>query len=217
MKRLLKWVIRLHAFLLLPIIGILLFGRQQSRKLDVLHIDICTLPCWINITPEKSTIDDAKQQVRLVYGASPDYRIVEGNSWVDVYDANSNNLLMTIVFIVRKLNISREDVVEGIEIQTNVSIGDSITTFASVDAITLWGKGGGTFPALLYSKSGVIVTIDTPMLDWDTCCIRIRGDESVQSITIDPMYLKADAWGGYVPQRWRGSGACYKWSFISDQ
>lgn len=196
--------------MLFSIVGALWVGHQQPKKPNVLHLDSCTLPCWIGIIPEKSTVAEAKNSVRLVYGGSPQYRIAEHISWVAVYDNNSGALVITVVFLVPKLTISNDDIVEGIELRTNMLIGDAMIALPIPDAITLWGQGGGTFPALLYTRSGVMITVDTPIVDLTTCK-RITTDEHVQSIAIYPNRLKQISEA--KSQKWITTGYCYNWPF----
>ena len=61
----------LIALLALTISGALLIGRAQPipERVAVLHLgDICALPCWIGITPGKTTLSEAQGFIEKIYG-----------------------------------------------------------------------------------------------------------------------------------------------------
>lgn len=64
---------------LATLIGAFVFIRHQQADdapLQILHLTDCAPPCWIGITPGKTTIDEARQRIEAVYGQLPDYRLI---------------------------------------------------------------------------------------------------------------------------------------------
>jgi hypothetical protein len=214
MRRLAKLALLLNWAFVLTIASTLLLGSQQPRPSAVFHLSACAFPCWNGIVPGKSTIAEGKTRLRQVYGAAAQYTVAEGDTWVDIRNMTTHILELRIVFLVRNLNPREQDTIEALELQSNIAIGNLLTIFPQPRAIVLWGKGGGTFPALLFTNGGVL-TIDMPILD-PTKCIVVSGSESLQTLTIFPSLPQDDHWGGYAAQQWKGFAHCYRWNFVAD-
>ncbi len=132
---------------------------------------------------------------------------------MEIYDAAARVLQLRIVFWVPKLEVMGEDTIEALELQSSIAIGDTLTVLRPPSAIVLWGVGGGTFPALLYSTDGVVLRLDTPPIVNPTKCIVITGFERLQALTIFQALPQDDFWTAYPPQQWEGFGHCYRWDF----
>jgi hypothetical protein len=71
--------------LTLTVSSVILIGRAQPipERVAALHLgDMCALPCWIGITPGKTTVEQAKQIIAQVYSqaqimaAAPNLQVV---------------------------------------------------------------------------------------------------------------------------------------------
>jgi hypothetical protein len=79
MRRLFIYSIGLFLLFSVAIIVMILIGRAKliPDRLAMLHLTDCQIPCWIGITPSKTTISQAKAYIDAVYATAPDYLIVD--------------------------------------------------------------------------------------------------------------------------------------------
>jgi hypothetical protein len=208
-----RWFAMIFVLLNFGILCAVWLGRTSSKTDGILHFDRCRLPCWIGIYPHKTTVREAKDQIRRMYGTSSEYHIVDNASSVDVVDSKTRGLRLRIVFWVASTRppISNSDTVIGLEIQTSLVIGDILVAMPKPDSIGLWGKGGGTFPAIIYDSAGFVITVDTPPVNYPHTCTHFSAHQRIQSITIYPKLLKAQFWRAYSLLKWTSLGRCFRW------
>src|SRR5260370_16815481 len=93
---------RLLGILLTLVTGTtLLIARAQppSARVAMLHLDDCQLPCWIGITPGKTTVGEAKRRIQEVFGDKLVFTLDDARQhWTDV--------LITIPANARHFNVS---------------------------------------------------------------------------------------------------------------
>src|SRR5689334_21302019 len=94
MHWLFKWIVVSWFALIAGIGTMLLIEHTQPipERLRMLHLADCAPPCWIGITPGKSTINEARQRLEAVFNRSQDFAIT--------YDRGAPE--QTIVFYLYK-------------------------------------------------------------------------------------------------------------------
>jgi len=66
--RFIKWCVVACGVSILAVAGAVFVGRQQIPALvAALHLDTCKMPCWIGITPGKTTRGDARRIIQETY------------------------------------------------------------------------------------------------------------------------------------------------------
>jgi hypothetical protein len=56
-------------------------GQPPSNWAALLRLDDCQLPCWVGIQPGTTTLEQARERVRLAFGDSPAYTLEDFGNW----------------------------------------------------------------------------------------------------------------------------------------
>jgi len=94
MRRLIAGSLFLTIVFVLMTGATLLVARAQppTDRVAMLHLDECHLPCWIGITPGKTTVAEAKQRLQEVFGTSLVFTLDDARQhWTDVLITFPNN------------------------------------------------------------------------------------------------------------------------------
>lgn len=193
----------------------MLVARAQapSDRVAMLHLEECQLPCWIGITPGKTTVGEAKQRLQAVFGNSLVFTLDDARQhWTDV--------LITLPDSDRHFNVSVGDgqprnnimesaVVTAIAIYPNGTMpGSERTSFGDLygllgsPAYDLVGyQNAPCPPKLIYDTSHVEMELDT-----SHCDDRASFSRSVvMPVIAFTLYEQIPPQQGFQ-HRWRGFG-----------
>jgi hypothetical protein len=189
--------------LLAALSGMLFLARHDANsRLDVLKFDSCKLPCWLDIVPGKTTLNEAESVIKTAFKGNTDFTAPE-----DFYFVIQDKMLSTIRIVLHKE--PNPETLNGFEIQlskSNISLTDLIDQFGTPSSIVPLGMGGGTFPALLYAEQQVAIVIDEPEALINNCLSKFLK----RRILFLQFGNLSGRWGLNPPQRWRGF-TCYHW------
>jgi hypothetical protein len=101
MRRLILCTLGIWVLFVLVLSASVIIGRQQpnSRRSAILHLLDCDVGCWLGIVPGRTTINEANQKLKEVFGDSPEYSlIVIGDSPISmVIQRRSGTASMTAI------------------------------------------------------------------------------------------------------------------------
>src|SRR5579859_3808407 len=214
MRRLLTRTLLLTVLLTLVTGTTLLVARAQppSARVAMLHLDDCQLPCWIRITPGKTTIGEAKRRLQEVFGDSLVFTLDNARQhWTDV--------LITLPDSSRRFNVSIGDgqprnntmessIVTAIAIYPNgtypgneqTSIGELYPVLGSPTYEVVIAEGTSCPRSILYADFRLEIELDV-----SKCDAQHRSRSVVMPVVVMTLYQNMFSPPNYVLQ-WRGFG-----------
>ncbi len=111
MRRLIPLIITILG---ISISGVLFIGRSlpESSRLAMLHFNDCTLPCWIEIVPGVTPLNEAEARIYQIYG-QPEYTVQREREGLHIiHNEDGADLwitLDTLGDIVSRMTLSERD------------------------------------------------------------------------------------------------------------
>ena len=132
-------VIELCAVFVLLILAARAMGSTQPppQALKELHLTDCALPCWLGITPGKTTFDEAVQRVSAAYPTTVDTSIYRDSVYADYQAGLSSGQVAVFAGkngIVREITLITS-YVEG------MTLGDLVNLYGSPDCFSKYPVG----------------------------------------------------------------------------
>ncbi len=178
----------------------------------MLHLDDCQLPCWIGITPGKTTVGEAKRRIQEVFGDSLVFTLDDARQhWTDV--------LITLPDSSRHFNVSIGDgqprnntlessIVTAIAIYPNgtypdneqTSIGELYPVLGSPAYEVVYAEGTSCPRSILYTNFRAEIELDD-----SKCDVQHRSGSVAMPVIVMTLYENMFAPQKYVLQ-WRGFG-----------
>jgi hypothetical protein len=216
-----RWLItRPLIVLLLSILATsvaLLLGRTQPMpdRVALLRLDDCHLPCWIGIVPGKTTVGQARQRIRDVYGKMMGFAVDESeikSCCIKVVENGQSRLLITLNTWGNQpdstgVQLIYLDVVkQDHESEANLSIADTIGFLGNPSYFVFSAASGGQFPPTLIYAAAHCELIPYP--DASSYQGEVSPSMQINSLTIyDQLPVGQDSL--FSPQLWRGFGRFY--------
>ena len=216
-----RWLIT-HPLIMLLLVTVatgaaLLLGRAQPMpdQLALLHLGDCQLPCWIGIMPGKTTVGEARQRIKDVYGKMSGFAVDETeitSCCIKIVEDGQSRLLITLNTWGNQpdstgIQLIYLDVVkQGGELTPNLSIADTIGFLGNPSYFVFSAASGGQFPPTLIYTANHCELI--PYLDANSYQGEVTPSMQVNSLTIyDQLPEGQDSL--FSPQLWRGFGRFY--------
>src|SRR5258708_19418668 len=138
----------------------LLLGRAQPMpdQLALLHLGDCQLPCWIGIVPGKTTVGEARQRIKNVYGKISSFAVDETeitSCCIKIVEDGQLRLLITLNTWGNQpdstgIQLIYLDLVrQRSELTPNLSIADTIGFLGNPNYFVFSPPSGGHFPPTL--------------------------------------------------------------------
>jgi hypothetical protein len=99
MSKMLKMTISIGLLLALSITALIWVGRQQAPSpfLIFLHLTDCKPPCWIDIVPGQTSLEEAQNRIKAVYGGSP-FNVIVNDRGVYQIDNTQQGFQLLVSF-----------------------------------------------------------------------------------------------------------------------
>lgn len=204
-----RWVVPRLVLLygVLAILGgalVALARAHPSQWVARLRMDVCEMPCWLDIVPGQTALDDARRRVEAEFGGDS-FRVEH-----EVFDPYWSRYTVTYhdnrdTLMIYLNTVAGDGVVQGIglgftspsgmppripdlygalgsptAIRQQIEMGDRITT-------NVWFREGRVYVDLGYQLCGAV---------------RLTS-------AIHNLYLRPSPTSFHVSERWRGFGRCY--------
>jgi hypothetical protein len=137
-----KWFLYSFALMVgfvLAISAAVLIGHRQpiTKEIALLHLgDMCELPCWIGITPGKTSVGEARRLIAKIYNDAEPIALDPANGGVNVYSPDGD--ILWIGLNGRAGSVPSDDMVVThifLGIYNPVRLGDVIGVLGSPDAV----------------------------------------------------------------------------------
>lgn len=205
------WIFLLALLLIARLIGSL---QPIPENVAILHLTDCEFPCWIGIIPGKTTLGEARQRVRQIYGNLPGYIISETSAGdfsvtSDIRYEDEGPMSRGLSEIILESGDSTDQSIveiivlwEIIPSRNNPDIGSLQGILGSPTYIFLRGSGTAEFPDLAYPNLQLIVGLNM------TDCASVPMGKIVGSLTLYAHMPPPESWP-FIPRPWRGFNRCY--------
>ena len=184
----------LAVFLSLSAIGLARASQSIPPELEIYRLNICALPCWIGITPGKTTIGEAKTLLKLAYPIEEfeHYSFYSSYRGADLHQVTRPRDALTLSVSFNETQPPEKQtnttIVEQITILTNTPIASihwfSVLGEPKAQSVT-WGNHV-VYPNLLYFRERLRLTLSR-VFDHD----RFRPDERTKQITKLDFYAES--------------------------
>lgn len=172
-------------------------GYQQppSEWMSFLHLNDCELPCWIGITPGKTTLAEAQQQLTNVYGDTSLYQLTgsDGHNYKLISTVQRLELVVGI-----QSGIESQPIIQYITLDPQKNSTDGQPTLA--DLYNFWGtpdsiplSAGKPTPNLYFKHQSIMVVTER------LTCDKFIPTQPIQEIVLIFPYreLASEAWHGF--------------------
>jgi len=194
----------------MPTISTLKGQLSSSKSIHLLRLDECILPCWINIIPGSTTLNDAQAHVEHAYGDTSLYVLKNWENYYVITDT-SNGSQLRIVLDLNSENITGDTVVRSIHLEPINSNRSGIERPLIADLAQVLGNpemvqlaSGVEVPTtvLIYQGQRVYISVD------NLECDRVHVNQTIRSIVLSAEPLIHVAWLS-EPEEWIGYDYCY--------
>jgi hypothetical protein len=186
-----------------------------SAWLDLLHLTVCELPCWVDIVPGSTDLAEAQAQVETVYGDSSLYEVKQ---WENHYVITSmfNGLQLRIVLSLDGGDVTSDSLVRTIQLEPIGSLTGVIERPTLIDFAPVLGNpemiriaSGVDVPAtaLIYKDQQVYISVD------NLECDQVLPNQAIRTIVLSAEPLIHVAWLSEL-REWRGFSYCYNFERV---
>jgi len=208
-----KWCVVACGVFVLAIVGAVLVGRSQPVPaiLAALKLDKCELPCWIGITPGKTTWKEAKQIIHDTYrDARYTVRTLNVSHLAVTLNETAEDFQITLYnpmyanddSLVSGLSLSLGDRSKG-----NVQAGDIFGAVGSPQDVTLSVDNEKLVSVIRFGNKTVDLHVGPAM-----ACGAVSFHDRFLSLALSS-YVRGD-WPTQ-PERWHGFDRCYPYKYFS--
>lgn len=217
-----RWLITRSLLVLLTVTLVtgaaMLLGRALPipDRVALLHLGDCQLPCWIGITPGKTSIGEARQRIKDVYVQMAGYTVDESGEPTCCLRILENGKSRLLITLNTWGNPPQNSPVQLIYLGVTGQSGPKSDTLTIADTAAYLGNptyfvfsaavGGQSPPMLVYTTTQCELV---PLSDVNAAQDEINFSLPVNSLTIyDQLPVGQDVF--YSPKAWRGFGQFYQ-------
>jgi hypothetical protein len=200
----------------LAIMSGLVIGQQQRPPawLTLLNFDYCELPCWIGITPGKTTVQEAQQQIEQVYRTDPAYQVELHPNYEFKVSYTPTRDTLAIHLRGERVELTAAAVVQGIflvPLLTDDSgserpvLGDMYGAFGEASTITLTANTLDFQILLHFARQQMQIFLPAPL------CNKIPVSQEINALLVGQVRPMIVPWLS-EPQAWRGFERCNRFT-----
>lgn len=201
MSRITRHVLTLYALLsVLTGVTIWVAGRLPFHSsVDFLHLTDCELPCWIGITPGKTTIREARDQIYNTYGTNT---LTEDSQHSSHLTLQSDTARLEIY--LNDGEARQDDTVYTIELvidRNQATYADFQRALGRPAFVAFPGRQGTIYPEMLYPQRNIQIGFSRAV-NFNTICSGVSIRQSINGLIIFnrmPSYPNLVQWRGFRP------------------
>jgi len=206
-SRVVLMILLLSTFMGLAIV----VGRQRSSShaITILHLNDCTLPCWIGIMPGKTTLAEGRANILSVFGQTNNDLLRESTYNFTVRNRAGNP---SFSIYLETFSGADDDPVDSVILSLEQpdmqpSIGELFAITGAPSHVFSWNEfevQHSLLNNLFYEEAQTLIRIE------NTGCNPIRLDQKVLTIRFyGPLMISMpDTPNGFI-YRWHGFKTCY--------
>lgn len=210
MLKLIKYCLLLCFIFSLAASLCLVIGHHLPSQLSILRFPDCDLPCWIGITPGKTTIAEAKELVTHIYGNISEYSLAFRE---DVWEITDNMSRDRIKIVISPFVDQPDFVIDDLVIVyasssgSGIPYGDLYAVLGPPTEILLSSPDNAPYPIFRYKTQRIHVALDLVVMKGQ--CGQFAPSTPVSYFSIHSSPPLNYAWVS-DPLPWRGFRHCYQ-------
>lgn len=181
-----------------------------DKPSGILHFADCKFPCWLGITPGHTTITEAQERIRRVYG-TVDYKLdITANVWrVTAKESKEQILILLYPISAQPDQVAITELLISYRSTSGsgIPISDLFAVSGRPDDILLSAPDAAPYPVLRYGNLRMNVAFDSVIAKGQ--CGQISLKSPVSYMALYESLPTSYAWLS-DPVAWQGFKQCYQ-------